>query len=205
MITHEDILDSKYGSVVLAFLLLAPERAFSSKELGKRLKLSDKLLTQVFREFVKDSLVKQFRKGTTSLFLINTKHKLLPEIRSSLIKNQKPYEDELFAAIHKLGDIKSAYLSGIFTGQPHLPVDLLLVGKVSLTKLDVFLKQCQQMMGVELNYSIMTAEEFQIRKDTFDRFIKDIFDYPHIQVVRKSPKFKSISTTSTHKRVVKKK
>jgi hypothetical protein len=38
------------------------------------------------------------------------------------------------------------------------------------------------MMDQEINYSIMTEQEFKERKGTFDRFIKDIFDYKHLVV-----------------------
>jgi hypothetical protein len=185
MMTHADILDSKYGSELLAFLLLAPARAYSSKELSKRLQISERALSGVLGEFMEDSMLKQFSRGKDKLYIINLKHKLLPEIKASLVRNQKPYEDELFSAITKLGDVKAAVLSGAFTGQPQLPVDLLLVGKVSLTKLDKFLTQCKTMMGIDINYSIMTPDEYKLRVNTFDRFIKDIFDYQHIVVVDK--------------------
>jgi hypothetical protein len=188
MMTHSDILDSKHGSALLALLLISPVRSFSAKELAKRLHTSERVLKYVLPEFVEDSILKQFYRGKEKLYIINTKHKLLPEIRASLVKNQRPYEDELFAAIGKLGEIKAAFLSGVFTGQPQLPVDLLLVGKVSLKKLDTFLNQCKAMMGIDINYSIMTPDEFRIRSNTFDRFIKDIFDYPHLVVIDKITK-----------------
>lgn len=188
--THADILDSKNHSTLLAFLLMAPVRSFSSKELAKRLQITEPRIQVLLKEFIDDSMVKQFSRGSKKLYIINPKHKLLPEIKQSLVKNQKPYEDELFSALGKLGTVQSAYLSGIFTGQPQLPVDLLIVGKIDLSKLDTFLKQCGTMMGVDINYSVMTPEEFQLRKDTFDRFIKDIFDYPHLVAVDKTPKTK---------------
>lgn len=183
--THADILDSNQSSEILAFLLLAPPRSYSTKELAKRLRFSDRTISNVLRQFEQDNMVKQVTRGKTKLYVINLKHKLLPEIKASLIKNQKPYEDELFTAINKVGEIKAAFLSGAFTGQPQLPVDLLLVGKVSLTKLDTFLKQCKNMLGIDINYSIMTPDEFKLRVNTFDRFIKDVFDYPHVVVVDK--------------------
>ena len=62
-------------------------------------------------------------------------------------------------------------------------MDLLLVGKINLTKLAGFLKATEKLMGQEINYSVMTVEEFLLRRDTFDRFIKDIFDYRHLVVV----------------------
>jgi hypothetical protein len=190
MMTHSDILDSKHGSELLAFLLLAPARSYSAKELAKRLHISEKTMVATLRKFVQDSMVKQFNRDRAKLYIINQRHKLLPEIKASLVKNQKRYEDELFTAIGKLGDVRAAFLSGAFTGQPQLPVDLLIVGKVSLTKLDNFLKQCKAMLGIDINYSIMTVDEYQLRSNTFDRFIKDIFDYPHLEVIDKITKRK---------------
>lgn len=190
MMTHADILDSKYGSELLAFLLLAPARSYSGKELSKRLDFSERVLNPVLQEFLDDSIVYQLVRDGAKLYSVNQKHKLLPEIKTSLQKSMPAYDDELFGAIAKLGDIKAAFLSGIMTGQENLPVDLLLVGKVNLSKLDAFFKQCKLMLGIDLNYSIMTPEEFQLRSDTFDRFIKDIFDYPHLVVVDKLSKAK---------------
>ncbi|HEX3099345.1 MAG TPA: hypothetical protein VHQ41_00025 [Patescibacteria group bacterium] len=190
MMTHADILDSNHGSELLAFLLLAPPRSYSAKELAKRLSFSERTLNPLLQEFLNDSMIKQFTRDGAKLYIVNPRHKLLPEIKISLAKNQKPYEDELFSAIGKLGDVKAAFLSGAFTGQPTLPVDLLVIGKVNLSKLDTFLKQCKVMLGIDINYSIMSPDEFKLRVDTFDRFIKDIFDYPHIVVVDKLSKIK---------------
>ena len=79
--------------------------------------------------------------------------------------------------------MRAAFLSGIFCGQPGLPVDLLLVGRVNLNKLSDFLHSAEKMMGQEINYSVMTVDEFLLRRDTFDKFIKEILDYPRWVVV----------------------
>lgn len=191
MMTNADLLESKNSSELLAFLLMAPARSYSAKELAKRLHTSEGKLARTLHQFVEHSMLKQFTRERTKLYIINQKHKLLPEIKQSLAKNQKPYEDELFAAITKLGEVKAAFLSGALTGNPELPVDLLLVGKISLSKLDTFLKQCKVMLGIDINYSIMTPDEYHLRVDTFDRFIKDIFDYRHLVVVDKLTKTKA--------------
>ncbi len=169
---------------------MAPPRSHSAKELAKRLHISERVLMNTLEEFEEDSMVKMFTRDRARLYIVNQKHKLLPQIQTSLVKNQKAYEDELFTAITKLGDVKAAFLSGAFSGQPQLPVDMLLVGKINLTKLDTFLKQCKLMSGFDINYSIMTPDEFQLRIDTFDRFLKDVFDYPHLVVVNNLNKTK---------------
>ena len=186
--THADILDSDHGSELLAFLLLAPMRSYSAKELAGRLQITEKILSSLLQEFLDDSMIKQLIRDGSKLYIINKRHKLLPEIRTSLAKNHKPYEDEFLLTIAKLGEVKAAFLSGALTGNPELPVDLLIVGKVTPLKLDTFLKQCKMTFGFDLNYSVMTPEEFQLRRDTFDRFLKDVFDYPHLVVVDKLTK-----------------
>ncbi len=184
----EDIVDSKYEAELLSFLLMAPARTYSLEELSKRLKFSKQSLSRAIHSLMTVSMVKQVVVGRNHYFMISDRHKLLPDVRKSLLKNQKPYEDELFAAIRKLGDVQAAFLSGVFTGHAELPVDILVVGKINLSKLDKFLEASKKMMGKDINYSVMTPEEFKLRRDTFDRFIKDIFDYPHLVVVDKLSK-----------------
>lgn len=176
----EEALNSPQRSAVLAIMLLSPQRSFSAGELAKRSGVSPQKLPEVMAEFIKLSLVNRFSKSKSVFYILNRKHKQLPEIVEAAHKTLPKYEDELSVAVGKLGEVKGAFLTGVFTGQTQSPVDILLVGKVNLTKLDNFLKACTKMMGVEINYSIMSQDEFLLRKDTFDRFLKDIFDYPHL-------------------------
>jgi hypothetical protein len=178
----EQILGSSAQSAMLALLVSAPARSFTAKELQGRLRLSRAVTAAALSRLIKLGDITMFRKGGQRYYLLNTKHKLIGEMKSSLNK-RNVYRDELFTAILRLGQIRAAFLSGIFTGQPQLPVDILLVGKVNLKKLDQFLTACKKLMGQDINYSVMSPEEFQIRRDTFDRFIKDIFDYRHLVVV----------------------
>lgn len=179
----EDIIDSKVDSAALSFFLMAPERSFSALEVSKRLRYPYLKVVRSLNKLALHGQLRSFSKKGKKYFLVNSKYKLLPEIKDSLLKNQPKFQDELFVAIRRLGKIKAAFLSGIFTGYSTLPVDLLLVGKVSLRRMDEFLKAVERIMGQEINYSIMSVSEFQQRRDTFDKFIKDIFDYNHLVVV----------------------
>jgi hypothetical protein len=119
---------------------------------------------------------------------------LLPEIKDFWDKNGQKGKDELFLAIRRLGDVRAAFLSGIFTGYPNLPVDILLVGKINLRKLADFLKAAEKMVGQDINYSVMSVEEFLQRRDTFDKFIKDVFDYRHLVVADELSKKKPVKS-----------
>jgi hypothetical protein len=184
----EDIVDSKTDSAVLSFFVAAPERSFSIIEVSKRLGIPNLKAAHSLNKLASAGPLKSFSKKGKKYYLINDRYRLLPEIKNYWLKNGVKYQDELFSAIRKLGNVKAAFLSGVFCGHQNLPVDLLIVGKVNLKKLSDFLKSAQKLMGQEINYSIMTVEEFVQRRDTFDRFIKDIFDYRHLTVVDNLPK-----------------
>lgn len=179
----EEIIDSKTDSTLLSFFLAAPARSFSIFELSGRLKLPHAAAAHSLNKLVTYGPLAAFSKKGKRYYLLNQKYKLLPQIKTYWLKSGGKYQDELFSAIKKLGEVKAAFLSGIFSGHPELPVDLLLVGKINLNKLADFLKAVEKMMQQEINYSVMSVEEFVLRRDTFDKFIKDIFDYPHLVVV----------------------
>ncbi len=179
----EQIIDSKKDSAVLGFFLAAPERSFSILEVSKRLRVPYLAAAHSLTKLSSIGLLRIFSKKGKKYYLINSKYKLLPELKNQSLRAGIKYQDELFSAIKRLGEIKAAFLSGIFCGHPTLPVDILLVGKVNLRKLSDFLKSLEKLMGQEVNYSVMSVQEFLQRRDTFDRFIKDIFDYRHLVVV----------------------
>lgn len=179
----EEIVDSKIDSGTLSFFLSAPERSFSVLEISKRLGVSNLKVAHSLSKLTALGPIKMFIKKNKKYYMLNDKYKLLEQMRDFWQKSPIKYQDELFLAIRRLGDVKAAFLSGLFCGQPNLPVDLLIVGRVNLDKMSGFLKSVEQLMGQEINYSIMTVDEFLLRRNTFDKFIKDIFDYPHLTVV----------------------
>lgn len=180
---YEFISESSKRLRLMVFLILATPRAYSVNELSRRLGITPGILKADLHALQDKHLVKSFSVRGVKLYMLNVKSPAVGELKTTLTKTHKPFEDELFAAIKHLGDVKAAFLSGVFSGQAHLPVDLLIVGKPNLTKLDQFLQASKRMVGCEINYSIMSEGEFKNRRDTFDRFIKDIFDYTYLVVV----------------------
>lgn len=184
----EGVLKSRSEASCLAFFLAAPTRCFSTREVSRRLRLPGGTLTQALSRLLKAGYLRTFSKKGRRYHYLNVRHKMVPQMREYISKHNPRYRDELFLAIRKLGGLKAAYLSGIFAGHASLPVDLLLVGKPNLTRLAKFIKNLEKLMGQEINYSIMSPQEFELRRDTFDKFIKDVFDYRHLVVFDDLPK-----------------
>lgn len=190
-----EIFESKSQGPLLAFLLVAPTRSFTAKELSARLKITTPAVSSALSVLEKNNLVRTFSKHGVRFYLLNLKHASVPIMRTEMLKTQKPWHDELLVSLNKVGSLAGVFLSGVFVGRSGAPIDLLLVGKVQQPKLEKFLSSCNKLYGGELDYSIMSEDEFKIRRDTFDRFLKDIFDYPHLALLDKTIS-KSKSTKS---------
>lgn len=81
---------------------------------------------------------------------------------------------EILKSKNRLGKIKFAMLSGSFVRGDLFndkKVDLLIVGQVVLPELDVLVKAEQLRRNREMNFTVMTEEEFKFRKERNDPFV----------------------------------
>lgn len=84
------------------------------------------------------------------------------------------------------GKLSLVILSGSFVNDEKLNFDLLIVGdRLYKTKLEKAIKSIESSVAKELNYSIMTTEEFRYRYNMHDRFLYDILESPHEKILDK--------------------
>jgi hypothetical protein len=86
----------------------------------------------------------------------------------------------------RLGKVKYAVISGGYIrGLKPGPndVELLLVGIVVLPQLSLIVKEQESKLGREINYTVMTEEEFHFRKTRRDPFITSLLERPRMMLV----------------------
>lgn len=77
----------------------------------------------------------------------------------------------------KIGRIKYAMFSGKFTRRMEkkpTDVDFIIVGTIVLPELAVLIRDEEKRLGREINYTVMTEEEFSFRKKKRDPFILSV-------------------------------
>lgn len=87
---------------------------------------------------------------------------------------------------NKIGKIKFAMLSGRFARFADVDpneVDLLLVGNIIMPQIASLVKDEEARRGREINYTVMTEEEFNFRKRRRDPFLTGILEKPRIMLV----------------------
>jgi len=88
--------------------------------------------------------------------------------------------------VKRLGKIKLAIISGIFVNEPNARVDLFLVGEgINNKHIHGFIKKIETQIGKEINYVLMSTNDFYYRYDMFDRFVREIFEQPHEVLINK--------------------
>lgn len=105
---------------------------------------------------------------------------------SRLVAKSKGLGGDIIKERNKLGKIKFASLSGsLIKRKPVGPtdVDLLVVGSVVLPQLAQIVKENESTVGREINYTVMTEDEFTFRKRRGDPFIRNILEKPKVLLI----------------------
>ena len=180
-----DLITSKSRVKLLNVLLGSPNEMFHVRELVRR---TNDEINAVRREL---SFLE--KKG------ILTREPRANRVYYSLSKNYPFYYDllrlgskntglgaEILKNKVKLGRVKYAMFSGRFLRkmkeQPD-EVDLLIVGNIVLPELALLVREEEKRLSTEINYTVMTEEEFDFRKKKRDPFIVSILSNSRVMLI----------------------
>ena len=204
------MLDKLFGSKarvkLLKLFLLHPQEKFYLREIARSLGLQ---LNSVHRELTnledlglvlsnieegeelggpnsppakiekKAAIKKQERK----YYQANTDFIFYNEIKALVVKAQILYEKDFTNKLKKIGNIKIMILTGLFINQLEASIDLFLVGNFDKMKLAKLVKELEGDLVKEINYSVMTENEFHYRREIADIFLYKILDNNKIVVI----------------------
>jgi hypothetical protein len=174
--TLQDLFISKVRVKILQSFLSNPNDPFHVRGLVRK---TNEEINAVRRELARmenAGIVKKEHRGNRLYYWFRKDYIFYYDLLSLVVKTT-----ELGKAIitnrNKLGKIKFAMLSGKFVR--HLErekdeVDFLIVGKVVLPELANIVREEESRREREINYTIMTEEEFEFRKRRHDPFITKI-------------------------------
>jgi DNA-binding transcriptional ArsR family regulator len=172
----DDLITSKTRVKVLYSFFEKPDEMYHVREIVRRV---DEEINAVRRELIylekKGVLKKEPRANRVYYFPDKTYPYFFDLIR--VIAKSRGVGLDIIANKVKLGKIKYAMLSGRFVRgirQNSEEVDLLVVGTVVLPELTLLVKREEARIKHEINYTVMTEEEFSFRKKRQDPFISSI-------------------------------
>jgi Fe2+ or Zn2+ uptake regulation protein len=184
-----NMLDKLFGSrtrvKILALLLNNSTRAYFVREITRKV---DEQINSVRRELANlksIGLVRSHAKNGKIFFQANTKSDLFPDLKKlfSKVAQDTVFENQLADRLKELGNIQYASLLGYFVQDAASEIDLFIVGDVDKSKMKPIAKELSDEVGHEINYTLMTTEEYNERRILFDRFLTEILSAPKIVVI----------------------
>ena len=188
------ILVSEVRVNILKLLLLNPRRSFHIRAIVRQVNAEINAVRRELDNLFEINLVTRRQSSNKIFYQINTEHPFYSDllslvckeegIGSAIVKNQK-----------RIGNIDYAVLSLAFLRgrkSTALDVDLFIVGDVDSSVVQNIVKEEEEKIGREINFSIMDMEEFMNRKRTNDPFMYRVLTQSRTMLIGDDEKFCAI-------------
>lgn len=188
----EQLFGSKTRARLLGLFLQNPGKAFFVRELTRKI---DAQLNSVRRELQNlvevGFVVEEIHAKTASKALadkkkfyhVNKDFLLYADLRSLFTKVQLLLKKNLVQEIQGKGNIDFLAFTGRFVGATNVPTDIFIVGSIDQKNLQKVISAFEGELGHEINYTLMTREEFSYRKQITDRFLFSILESDKVVMV----------------------
>lgn len=121
-------------------------------------------------------------------FLISEAHPLVPHLRELLIEAMNPNDRDILAAFRGVSGLLFLVVAGVLAHDERGSVDLLIVSRnPHSSKVPRAVARVERLAGLTLRYSVMDLEEYQKRRQSFDRMLRDVLDFSHRILVMRLP------------------
>lgn len=197
-----EILGKLLGGIprvkIMRLFLLNPEQGFEAQEVADRSRLqaaiARRAITQLHgmglvkkRSFTKDVVNgrtgKSKKKRVQGWFLV-PEFPYIRELRSLLIEGEFLKHEDIAKRFRPAGRIQLLVVSGIFIPESESKLDILIVGdNLRKNYIQKTIAILESELGKELAYSVFETADFRYRVSMYDKLIRDVFDYPHEELI----------------------
>lgn len=181
----EDLIVSRVRVKLLQLFLSNPGSIFHVRDIVRRV---DEEINAVRRELLhmeKCGMVSKEPRANRLFYKFREDYPLYFDLLA-LINKTKNLGGDILKNKNKIGKIKYAFLSGKFIrnkiSAPN-EVEMLIVGNVVLPQVAQFVRAEETKRGREVNYTVMSEDEFTFRKARRDPFLLSILEKPRIMII----------------------
>jgi len=137
-------------------------------------------------------ILKRIKKGK-NFYQLNLNFNFYPELRNLVVKANTYPQCKSLARLKKIGNMKLIAISGVFINYTKGKADMILVGdSISKAKLRNVMKNIEAEIGKEINFVLMTMDEFKYRMNMLDKFVLEFLEGPHEEIINKITGLKQI-------------
>jgi hypothetical protein len=178
----------------MKFFMLNDREVYTLKDIARKNQLKSVQASRELARLERIKMVASRSKKGQRLYQTNRDFIFYPELKNLVVKSNTLPECRSLHRIKGLGKVRLALMSGVFLNYPKGRADLLIVGdELSRAKLKHLLESLEAEVGKEVNYALMSSEEFKYRTDMLDKFVMDFLEGPFEEIICKVPNLKEIA------------
>lgn len=182
----EILFGSKEKARLLRFFLQNPEGSFEFSDIVKRNMLKGQKVKNELFTLKNIRFVTKKSKGGKNFYQLNQNFNFYPELKNLIAKSNVYPQCQSLGKIGKIGNIKLAVISGVFISYEKSKADMIIVGDaVSKARLKNLMESLEAEIGKEINFVLMTMEEFKYRLNMLDKFVLEFLEGPHEEIINK--------------------
>lgn len=181
----KDIIVSRVRVKVLTLFLTNPGRMFYVREIVRATEEEINAIRRELSHLEKAGMVSKEARANRVYYSFRKDYPLFYELLGLIIKTTGLGGDFLKNKM-KLGKLKFVMISGRFArgeAPSQNSVDILVVGQVVLPELAQIVRAEEVRRKREINYTVMTTDEFNFRKSRRDPFILSVFAGARIMII----------------------
>jgi len=179
------LLISKTRAKLFSIFLNNPGKIFYVRELVRAIGEQINAVRAELARLEKAGMVYSEPRANRKFYGIKKEYLFEPEL-TRIIAKASGLGSDIIRERNKLGKIKYACFSvGFIRRRPVGPndVDLLVVGNVVLPQLSALVKKAESVVGREINYTVMSEDEFTFRKKRKDPFVISVIEKTGVTLV----------------------
>ena len=181
----EKLITSSARVKVIKLLLLNEDQRYYQREIAELAGLPVRAVQREGAKLAEIGLLRRIEDGNRIYFQANPACPIFPELKRILLKTVA-LEFLLSESLSQDGDIEVAFIYGSYAANQETitsDVDLFVIGSVLSRELSAAVRPVQADIQREINYHLVTPQEFRERLAKGDGFLRNVLEGPKIFVV----------------------
>lgn len=171
---------------IMRLFLRHPGQSLSVKEIGERSRIRPPTAGRELKSLSDLGFLETKKRGVVRVWQLDLSFPFLLPLKTILKNDLLSRKRELVKQFGRAGRVALLVIAGVFLEDTERRTDLLVVGNnLKKNLIGRIVKDLEAEVGKELNYAVLETADFQYRLNAYDKFVRDLLDYPHSVIIDK--------------------
>ena len=180
-----DFIFSKVRVKLFQLFFENPSEMWYVREITRKVDEEINAVRRELERMTQSGLVRSEDRGNRKYYSLNHGYEFFPEL-TRLVAKTTGLGYEIKKNRRKLGTVKFVMFTGKFAKhqkRAHDEVDILMVGDIVLPEMAALIREEEKTRGHEINYTVMSEDEYVFRRTRRDPFLISILELPRVMVI----------------------